>query len=182
MFGQKTTSQDIEKMPQALCYTCVTKQRRIRPRNCVDEVTETVVNSATRRSKKQMLSYVVSLHDSDSAESEQIGVALSSVTTIEPKSSEEVSVKSTTESSLNFNSSYEDISSIICDEQSITFSGNTTIEGNSSASCGEEKTQHLSIDATSSSSPVILLTDGGDDTRSMESPSKQKFEAIVCII
>ena len=210
MFGSKTTPQDIETMPQALCNTCLTKQRRIRSYDSIEKVTEgtststgTVVvvdiaiNQSRKKKKKKMEEMetttscsIVSLYnDSDTTattgggggESEQIGVTTSvcSTASAEPKSLEEVSVKSSTDS-LNCNTSSEDTTSVI-DDSSVIMGISTN------ASCYEE-IQHLSIknsaipSSSSSSSSSSILNEGEEDNRSSEEEgtSKRKFEAMVC--
>jgi hypothetical protein len=133
MFGLKTTPQDIEIMPQALCNSCLTKQRRTRSRDSVEVVTEStstgtgavVVDVSISHSRRMMMkkkkkNEEVEVEEEKKTscpsgeESELIGISLngcSTTTSIETKSLEEVSVKSLTDS-LNCNTSSEDTSII----------------------------------------------------------------------
>jgi len=151
MFGLKTTPQDIEIMPQALCNSCLTKQRRTRSRDSVEVVTESTstgtgtvvvdvsISHSRRMLKKKKKNEEVEVEEEKKTscpsgeESELIGISLngcSTTTSIETKSLEEVSVKSLTDS-LNCNTSSEDTS--IIDDGSVVIMRSSC----SNASCYE---------------------------------------------
>jgi hypothetical protein len=161
----------------------------MRKKKKIDEEEEEIKDEEEEEMKKTSCP-IVSLHDDshsaggEGEESELIGICsslngYSTITSIEPKSSEEVSVKSLTDS-LNGNTFYGDTS--IIDDGSVVIMGISC----SNASCSDEEQHHLhhikNSDITSSSSSSSILNEGVEDnsSSSTDGTSKRKFEAMVC--